>query len=85
MNENCSVSNEKVREADYQIYGCEQCPTSLHTKCIFPNASNEELNIIFKYNSGFDVKCNVCKQAVKSGSEKLVISNKDSIVDDLKK
>ena len=85
VDENCGICNEKVKETGYRVYGCECCPKWLHAKCIFPNASEEELKILFKYNSGFDVKCNVCKQAVKSGSEKLENSNKIGIADNLKK
>ena len=65
MEDLCGIYNEPVKHRGYKAYGCELCPAWLHAKCIFPNASEAKLNILFEFNSSFDVKCQECKQKQK--------------------
>ena len=57
--------NEPVKDRGYKAYGCELCPAWLHAKCIFSNASEAKLKILFEFNFSFDVKCQECKQKQK--------------------
>ena len=56
----------------YKAYGCELCPAWLHAKCVFPNASDNDLKILYKFNSEFDVKCLSCKNESKQKCADLV-------------
>ena len=61
----CGICTNEVEHFGYLAYGCELCPQWIHAECLFPKASNSELKILFKYNSGYDVKCLSCKQETK--------------------
>ena len=69
----CSVCNEDVQSSGYKTYGCEICPAWIHAKCAFPNASDNDLKILYKFNSGFDVKCHSCKQDSKQKHAKILL------------
>lgn len=62
VNENCGICGEVMKDQGYKAYGCELCPVWLHAKCIFPNASEPKLKVLFEFNSSFDVKCRQCQQ-----------------------
>ena len=72
-NEFCGICTKRVKEFGCQAYGCELCPKWIHALCLFPNASASELDTLFKYNAGFDVRCRSCKQEGKRKSENMVI------------
>ena len=61
----CGICSQELSEADtgFLSYGCAACPAWIHAKCIFAGAKQEELQTIFKFHRGFEVKCNVCRQA----------------------
>lgn len=65
LNDNCGICGELMKDRGYKVYGCELCPTWLHAKCVFPNASEAKLKILFEFNSSFDVKCKACQQNLK--------------------
>ena len=71
-NEFCGICTKRVEEFGCQAYGCELCPKWIHALCLFPNASASELDTLFKYNTGFDVRCRSCKQEGKRKSENMV-------------
>lgn len=54
------------------MYGCEFCPSWIHATCLFPNAPDSKLKILFEYHSGFCVRCRECKQASKERTSQLV-------------
>ena len=66
----CGICGESVKERGYKTYGCELCPTWLHAKCIFPNATEAKLKTLFEFHSSFDVKCQDCKQR-----QKVILNN----------
>ena len=68
----CGLCNNKVEEFGIHAYGCKLCPKWIHSHCIFPNASDNDLQILFKYSCGFDVKCLSCKQKSNIKLEQLV-------------
>ena len=57
MEDLSDMCGEPVKDHGYKAYGGELCPAWLHAKCIFPNASEAKLKILFEFNSSFDVKC----------------------------
>ena len=58
----CGVCNDEVKQFGHEAYGCELCPKWIHAGCAFPNATKDDLKILFKFNLGFDVKCSSCKR-----------------------
>ena len=61
MEDLCGICGEPVKDRKYKVYRCELCPAWLHATCIFPNASETKLKILFEFNFSFDVKCQECK------------------------
>ena len=58
----CGICCEKVKTFGCEAYDCEMCPKWIHAKCAFPNATIDDLKILYKYNSGFVIKCIFCKK-----------------------
>ena len=73
----CGICNERVKKFGHEAYGCELCPRWIHAACAFPNASGEDLKTLFKFNHGFDVKCNDCKRNAKVYTEQLMNNVKE--------
>ena len=48
------------------------CPRWLHSKCAFPNASDDNLVTLYKFHLGFEIKYPSCKQKSKVKSDLLV-------------
>ena len=44
----------------------------MHAKCLFPNASETKLKILYEFNTSFDVKCCDCKNIKKQKLNALV-------------
>ena len=65
MEDLCGVCGEPMKDRGYKAYGCELCPAWLHAKCVFPNALEAKLKILFEFNSSFNVKCQECRQKQK--------------------
>ena len=73
----CGICDEKINVKGYKIYGCEFCPVWLHASCVFPNASEDKLKILFEFNTGFCVMCRECKQNFKD--QRSSLATKDDI------
>ena len=65
MEDLCGIFGGPMKDRGYKAYGCELCAAWLHAKCVFPNASEAKLKILFEFNYSFDVKCQECKQKQK--------------------
>ena len=61
-----------MNDSEYKAYGCELCPAWLHAKCIFSNASDTNLQILFEFNSSFDVQCQERQQKQRAKLANLV-------------
>ena len=58
----CGVCQDEINERlDYKVYSCELCLIRIHAKCMFPNASETKLKVLYEFNTCFDVKCPECK------------------------
>ena len=62
----CDICGELMRDSGYKVFGCELCPVWLKTKCVFPNASETKLQILF------DVKCQESQHKQKAKLSNLV-------------
>ena len=58
----CGVCQEEINERlGYKVYSCELCLIRIHAKCMFLNASETKLKVLYEFNTCFDVKCPECK------------------------
>ena len=51
MNEksHCVICDEEITSFRHEAYGCELCLRWLHSKCAFPNASDDSLVTLYKF------------------------------------
>ena len=68
----CGICGEVMKNSGYKANGCELCPAWLQAKCVFPNAFDTKLQILFEFNSSFDVKCQEGQQKQKAKLANLV-------------
>ena len=67
----CGICKGEVIHFAHEAYECKLCPSWIHSKCAFPNASENELKTLIQFNAGFDIKCRSCKKRPKEKNEKL--------------
>ena len=74
----CGVCQEEINEClGYKVYSCELRLIYIHSKCMFPNASETKLKVLYEFNTCFDVKCPECKANYKENMASSLASKKD--------
>ena len=43
---NCGICNKEVHEKGFKMGFCKYCLSWLHSKCVFPNASEAKLKVL---------------------------------------
>ena len=74
----CGVCQDEINERlGYKVYSCELCLIRIHAICMFPNASEMKLKVLYEFNTCFDVKCPECKANYKENMTSSLATKKD--------